>query len=258
MTQEYTSDTPKAIILLSGGMDSATTLAIAKDKGFAPYCLSFHYGQRHGDELVAARQVANHIGVIDHKIITIDLKSFGGSALTHGKELPKGRKAEEMIGISPAYVPARNTIMFSYALAWAEVLDVKDIWSGVNGLDYGGFPDCRPEYIKAYQEMANLATAGALEANKKASLDPSNADFFGIEQLKIHTPLIELTKEQIIEIGINLKVPFNLTLSCYDPLTGGRACGKCDACVLRRNGFEKAGIADPTRYGINIDGKSSD
>jgi 7-cyano-7-deazaguanine synthase len=225
---------PKAVVLLSGGMDSTTTLAIARHQGFAPYALTFQYGQRHQAELEAARRVAERADVVRHIIIPIDLRVFGQSALTSDLVVPKGRSLEEIgRGIPVTYVPARNTIFLSYALAWAEVLGAADIFIGVNVLDYSGYPDCRPEYIEAYQRMANLATRAGTEGGR---------------QLTIHTPLIRLTKAAIIKRGIELGVDYGLTLTCYDPSPGGEACGQCDACLLRLKGFAENGIRDPARY----------
>lgn len=223
-----------AVVLLSGGLDSATTLAIAKVEGFQPYALSFRYGQRHEVELEAARRVAKSIGVAKHTLLDINLAGFGGSALTSGEiDVPKGRSLQEMSHDIPVtYVPARNTIFLSFALAWAEVLGSTDIFIGVNALDYSGYPDCRPEYIKAFQDMANLATrAGVRDA-----------------RLKIHAPLLSLTKTQIIRWGMNLGVDYALTVTCYDPGPTGLACGQCDACLLRLKGFAEIGISDPARY----------
>jgi 7-cyano-7-deazaguanine synthase len=224
----------KAVVLLSGGIDSATALAIAGEMGFALYALSFCYGQRHQIELQAARQIAGHFGVIKHIILDINLRLFGNSALTDDIDVPKSRNIEEMAkGIPVTYVPARNTIFLSFALAWAEVLGSNDIFIGVNALDYSGYPDCRPDYIAAYERMANLATKAGREGKQK---------------LKIHTPLIVLTKAQIIQKGLELGVDFRLTHSCYDPAEQGEACGACDSCLLRRKGFQEAGISDPTAY----------
>ena len=226
--------TKNAVVLLSGGMDSATTLAIAKQQGFQTYALSFRYGQRHAVELAAARRVASHRGVLRHLIINIDLRVFGGSALTADLAVPKDRGLGEIgHGIPITYVPARNTIFLSYALAWAEVLQSSDIFIGVNALDYSGYPDCRPEYIAAYQRMANLATKAGVE---------------GRQQMTIHTPLIELSKAQIVRKGLELGVDFALTLTCYDPSPEGEACGHCDACQLRLKGFAEAGVKDPAKY----------
>ena len=221
----------RAVVLLSGGLDSATVLAIARSQGYEPHALSFSYGQRHVLELEAARRVATSIGATDHRIVTIDLRAFGGSALTADIDVPKGRGTEEMAhGIPITYVPARNTIFLSFALAWAEVLGSSDIFIGVNALDYSGYPDCRPEYIAAFERMANLATKAGVE---------------GRLALKIHTPLIALTKAEIIRKGIELGVDYSLTSSCYDPSPEGRPCGQCDSCLLRRKGFEENGIEDP-------------
>ncbi len=223
-----------AVVLLSGGVDSTTTLAIALDEGFNVFALSFDYGQRHRHELDAARAVADALGVTKHVVTTIDLRALGGSALTDDIEVPKGRAADEIDdGIPITYVPARNTIFLSHALAWAEVLWSSDIFIGVNALDYSGYPDCRPEYIEAFVRMANLAT--------KASVEGGN-------QLAIRTPLIELSKAQIIRRGLDLGVDYGLTWSCYDPDESNVACGDCDSCVLRMKGFREAGASDPIRY----------
>ncbi|MBK1707960.1 MULTISPECIES: 7-cyano-7-deazaguanine synthase QueC [Marichromatium] len=220
-----------AVVLLSGGLDSTTVLAIAKDQGFAPHALSFRYGQRHGCELDAAARVAAQLGVVEHVIADIDLRRFGGSALTADIAVPKGRSAEEMDSAIPVtYVPARNTVFLSFALAWAETLGASDIFIGVNALDYSGYPDCRPEYIAAYEQMANLATVAGVE---------------GRQRLRIHTPLIDLTKAGIIQRGLALGVDYALTSSCYDPDAHGRPCGGCDSCLLRAKGFAEAGVADP-------------
>ncbi len=227
---------PKAVVLLSGGLDSTTTLAIAKEQGFAPYALTFRYGQRHEAEIEAARRVAADAGVVQHVIAEIDLRLFGGSALTSDIAVPKGRNLAEMSqGIPVTYVPARNTIFLSFALAWAEVLEANDIFIGVNALDYSGYPDCRPEYIHAYERMANLATKAGVE---------------GRQHLTIHTPLIAMTKAEIIQAGLKLGVNYALTLSCYDPSPQGEACGRCDACLLRLKGFAESGLADPIAYQI--------
>lgn len=226
----------KAVVLLSGGIDSATTLYIAGKMGFDLYALSFSYGQRHKVELQAAEKIANRRGVIKHITLDIDLRLFGNSALTADIAVPKSRSSEEMaMDIPITYVPARNTIFLSFALAWAEVLEAGDIFIGVTALDYSGYPDCRPEYIAAYERMANLATKAAVE---------------GKQPLKIHTPLIQLTKAQIIQQGFELGVDFGLTHSCYDPSETGEACGGCDSCLLRMKGFKEAGIHDPTVYKI--------
>ena len=224
---------PKAVVLLSGGLDSSTVLAIAQDEGFDAYAISFKYGQRHEIELDAARRIAGRAGVREHVEAAIDLRMFGGSALTSDVEVPKKRSDEEMgDGIPVTYVPARNTVFLSFGLAWAEVLEANDVWIGVNAVDYSGYPDCRPEYIAAYQQMANLATRRGVEG----------------QHLTIHTPLIDLTKAQIIQRGLDLGVDYGLTLSCYDPSDAGEACGECDACVLRLRGFEQNGVADPAPY----------
>jgi 7-cyano-7-deazaguanine synthase len=224
------SSSPKAVCLLSGGLDSATCLALAGREGFHCYALSFDYGQRHKIELQAAARVAAAIGVERHMVAKIGLDAFGGSALTAAIEVPKGRSAAEMgKGIPVTYVPARNTIFLSYALAWAEVLESADIFIGVNALDYSGYPDCRREYIEAYERMANLATKAGVE---------------GRTRLKIHTPLLRLTKAEIVKLARDLEVPIALTHSCYDPAPDGRPCGQCDACLLRRKGFQEAGIED--------------
>jgi 7-cyano-7-deazaguanine synthase len=224
----------RAVVLLSGGVDSTTTLAIAKSEGYEIYALSFIYGQRHQVELERARQVAKHLGVSDHAVITIDLRRIGGSALTDDIEVPKDRPMEEMQKDIPVtYVPARNTIFLSFALGWAEVLNAGDIFIGVNALDYSGYPDCRPEYIEAFERMANLATSAGVEGRL----------FF-----KIHTPLIYLSKAEIIRRGLELGVDYSLTHSCYDPTPEGWACGRCDSCQLRLKGFAEAGAEDPVRY----------
>jgi len=221
----------KAVVLLSGGLDSATALAICRDQGFTPYALSFRYGQRHLAELDAAARIAKALGVAEHLISEIDLRRFGGSALTAEIAVPKDRDAETMAaGIPITYVPARNTVFLSVALAWAEVLEANDIFIGVNALDYSGYPDCRPEYIAAFERMANLATAAGAE---------------GRQHLRIHAPLMTLTKAEIIQRGTALGVDYGLTSSCYDPAGDGRPCGHCDACLLRAKGFEEAGLADP-------------
>jgi 7-cyano-7-deazaguanine synthase len=228
---------PKTVVLLSGGLDSSTTLALAQRDGFAPYALTFRYGQRHEGEVEAARRVAAAAGVIDHVVLEIGLGKLGGSALTADIAVPKDRDLtlphEAASRIPVTYVPARNTIFLSYALAWSEVLGAGDIHIGVNAQDYSGYPDCRPEYIRAYERMANLATRSAVE---------------GRQAVRIHTPLMALSKRQIIELGISLGVDYSLTTSCYDPTIDGRACGRCDACQLRRKGFAEAGLRDPARY----------
>jgi 7-cyano-7-deazaguanine synthase len=221
----------RAVVLLSGGLDSATVLAIARSKGYELYALSFSYGQRHIWELQAAARVAESIGVVKHRTATIDLRIFGGSALTDDIDVPKGRSNDAMSrGIPITYVPARNTIFLSFALAWAEVLGSSDIFIGVNALDYSGYPDCRPEFIEAFEKMANLATKAGVE---------------GRQALKIHTPLIAMSKAEIIQKGIELGVDYSLTSSCYDPSATGEPCGECDSCLLRQKGFSENGLEDP-------------
>jgi 7-cyano-7-deazaguanine synthase len=223
-----------AVCLLSGGLDSSTCLAYARRQGFECYALSFDYGQRHRIELDAARRVAEALGARRHVVMPIDPQVFGGSALTGDIEVPKGRSAEQMAhGIPITYVPARNTIFLSFALAWAETLEAADIFIGVNAIDYSGYPDCRPEFIAAFERMANLATKAGVE---------------GRARIRIHTPLLKLSKAEIVKLAEELHIDFGLTHSCYDPDVKGRACGQCDSCLLRRNGFEEAGIADPIEY----------
>ena len=223
----------KAIVLLSGGLDSTTTLAIAKSEGFDCYALSFDYGQKQSSELISAKNIAKQFGVVEHRIMSISLADIGGSALTDSNiDIPKYNESSE---IPITYVPARNTVFLSFALAWAEVLESQSIFIGVNALDYSGYPDCRPEYIKAYEVMANLATKQSIEGNK----------------LNIHTPLIHLTKAQIITKGLSLGIDYSKTTSCYQANSDGEACGECDACVLRRNGFDEADVEDPTMYQQN-------
>jgi 7-cyano-7-deazaguanine synthase len=226
----------RAIVLLSGGLDSTTTLAYALDRGYDVHAMTFRYGQRHAHEVDAAREIARQFGVREHVVVDIDLRPFGGSALTSDMPVPKDRATDEMRegGIPITYVPARNTIFLSFALAWAEVREAHDIFIGVNALDYSGYPDCRPEYIAAFERMANLATRRGVEGNAIA----------------IHAPLIDLTKGQIIELGRTLGVDYALTTSCYDPDSDGHACGRCDACRLRLKGFEEAGVDDPARYAV--------
>lgn len=232
-------DIQRAVVLLSGGLDSTTTLAIAGEQCKEIYALTFRYGQRHEFEIEAAQRIARGFSVAQHVIANIDLRAFGGSALTSDIDVPKGRSIDNMSeGIPITYVPARNTIFLSFALAWAEVLDAGDIFIGVNALDYSGYPDCRPEYIEAYQKMANLATKAGVE---------------GRHQLKIHTPLINLSKAQIIKRGLELGVDYSLTSSCYDPSPQGVACGQCDSCQLRLKGFAENGIPDPIRYRSGTD-----
>lgn len=222
----------KAVVLLSGGLDSATVLAIARAEGYEPYALSFRYGQRHEVELEAAGRVAEALGAAQHVVANIDLRVFGGSALTADIDVPHHDRVEDLDSteIPITYVPARNTVFLSFALAWAETLDASDVFIGVNALDYSGYPDCRLEYIEAYERMANLATKAGVE---------------GRQQLKIHTPLIELTKAQTIERGLELGVDYALTHSCYDPRSDGHACGTCDSCLLRGRGFAELGLTDP-------------
>jgi 7-cyano-7-deazaguanine synthase len=223
----------RAVCLLSGGLDSSVCLALAQRQGFECYALSFDYGQRHRVELESAARVAQSLGAARHLVVPIDLRVFGGSALTSDIAVPKGRSAAQMAAEIPVtYVPARNTVFLSLALAWAEVLGCSDIFIGVNALDYSGYPDCRPEYIEAFEEMANLATKAGVE---------------GRMGLKIHTPLIRLSKAEIVKLGAQLGLDFSLTHSCYDPDEAGRPCGQCDSCVLRRKGFEEAGEKDPRK-----------
>lgn len=225
----------KAIVLISGGIDSATSAAIAIRNGYDVHGLSFSYGQRHVFELKAAKRIIDHLGVKAHLVIDIDLGKIGGSALTDQIEVPKGRnEAEISEGIPITYVPARNTIFLSYALAWGEVIGAGDIFIGVNSLDYSGYPDCRPEYIQAFETMANLAGKAAVEHRIR---------------FRIQTPLIDMTKAQIIQTGVSLGLDYSMTLSCYDPISENKACGACDSCLLRKKGFREAGIPDPTIYG---------
>ena len=223
---------PNAVVLLSGGLDSATVAAIARAKGFAVHGLSFRYGQRHAAELDAARRVAAALDIVEHRVVQIDLAAFGGSALTDADiDIPKGHDPGGD-DIPLTYVPARNTIFLSFALAYAEVIGASDVFIGVNAVDYSGYPDCRPEYLAAYQAMANLATKAAVEGRATT----------------IHAPLITMTKADIIRTGVDLGVDYGLTVSCYDATDDGGACGECDACALRARGFAAAGVADPTRY----------
>ena len=223
----------KAVVLLSGGLDSTTTLAIAR-RDHSVYALSFRYGQRHGPEIDAARSAADRLGVERHVIVDIDLRTFGGSALTADIAVPKDRTADAMASEIPiTYVPARNTIFLSYALAFAEVVGARDIFIGVNAVDYSGYPDCRPEFIAAFERTANLGTRGGVE---------------GTNPISIQAPLMRMTKAEIIRLGMSLGVDYATTVSCYDPTASGMACGRCDACQLRRKGFAEAGIPDPTRY----------
>jgi 7-cyano-7-deazaguanine synthase len=223
----------KGLLLLSGGIDSTTTLALAKKGGFEIYALTFNYNQRHSQEVECAQKIARFRGVTRQIILNIDLNSIGGSALTSNLEVPKNRPFQEIgKGIPPTYVPARNTIFLSYALAWAEVLGIRDIFLGVNARDYSGYPDCRPAYIKAFEKMANLGTKAGVEG----------------KGFKIHTPLINLSKAEIIKKGLSLKVDYSLTWSCYDPTPGKKPCGKCDSCQLRLKAFKEVGIKDPITY----------
>lgn len=222
---------PKAVVLLSGGLDSSTVVAMALDRGFDVYALSFSYGQRHTAELEASRAVAEQFKITRHVVIDIDLQRFGGSALTADIDVPKGRDLAEMDRDIPVtYVPARNTIFLSYALAWAEVLGAEHIFIGVNAVDYSGYPDCRPEFIEAYERMANLATRAGVEGNAP---------------LRIETPLLNMSKAEIIRKGVDLGVDYSRTNTCYDPVDSGAPCGACDACLLRANGFKEAGLSDP-------------
>ena len=228
------SELKKAVILLSGGLDSSTCAAIATSQGFELYGISFRYGQRHSIELEASKNIAKKMGFVRHEIVDIDLRAFGGSALTADIDVPKNRSEDEMdVEIPITYVPARNTIFLSFSLAYAETIGSKDIFIGVNAVDYSGYPDCRPDYIKSFQNMANLAT--------KAGVEDSSA-------LQIHTPLIDLTKARIIQRGLALGVDYGLTTSCYDPDAQGKSCGYCDSCILRLKGFKEAGSLDPIEY----------
>ena len=221
---------PRAVVLCSGGVDSTTVMAMAKKQGFEIYSLSFRYGQRHEIELTAAERVSRFFSVARHLVLNVDLDKIGGSALTDAIDVPKGRSPQDMEGDIPVtYVPARNTIFLSYALAWAEVLGAADIFIGVNALDYSGYPDCRPDYIAAFEAMANLATKAGVE---------------GTTKIKIHAPLLHMTKAEIIKTGFALGVDYSLTHSCYDPLPDGTPCGQCDSCILREKGFHEAGIKD--------------
>jgi 7-cyano-7-deazaguanine synthase len=223
----------RAVVLLSGGLDSSTTVAICRDEGYEIYALSFRYGQRHEREIAAAKKIAIALGVREHRVAEIDLRIFGGSALTDMIDVPKKRRESEIAaGIPITYVPARNTIFLSYALAWAEVLDAPDIFIGINALDYSGYPDCRPEFITAFENLAKLATKTGVEG----------------QRFRIHAPLISLSKAEIIRRGTELGIDFSLTHSCYDPTADGRACGRCDSCQIRLKGFHEAGLRDPIAY----------
>ena len=227
-------DTPPAVVLLSGGMDSTTTAAIAQREGFDVHALTVRYGQRHAVELEAARRVAKRLGIRRHEVVDLDLRAFGGSALTADLPVPRDRSAGEMTaGIPATYVPARNTVFLSLALAWAETLGAFDVYIGVNAVDYSGYPDCRPEFVRAFEELANLATKAGVE---------------GRGRFRVHAPLLHLSKAEIIRLGRALGVDYGLTHSCYDPSPAGLACGRCDSCAIRRAGFAAAGVPDPTRY----------
>jgi 7-cyano-7-deazaguanine synthase len=224
----------KAVVLLSGGLDSTTTLAVAKAQGLAVYALSVDYGQRHRVELERAERVARALGAAEHRTVRLDLRAIGGSALTAAIDVPKGRSADDMAhGIPITYVPARNTILLGLALGYAETVGAFDLFIGANVLDYSGYPDCRPEFLEAFERLANLATKAAVE---------------GIGRFRVHAPLLKMTKAEIIREGTRLGVDYSLTLSCYDPDAEGRACGTCDSCLLRKKGFEEVGVADPTVY----------
>ncbi|MGL4511639.1 MAG: 7-cyano-7-deazaguanine synthase QueC [Lacipirellulaceae bacterium] len=228
----------RAVVLLSGGLDSATVAAIARNEGFAVYALSIDYGQRHRWELESARRVATAVGAVEHRVVAIDLAQFGGSALTAAIDVPLDRTAEQMAGEIPVtYVPARNTVMLSLALAYAEVVQANDLFLGVNAVDYSGYPDCRPEFVAAFERLANLATKAGVEAHAS-----------GAPALRVHAPLITMTKSQIIRRGVELGIDYSLTHTCYAPDACGKPCGRCDACHLRLKGFEEAGLVDPVAY----------
>lgn len=225
---------PPAIVLLSGGLDSSTVLAVAKDRGFELYALSFRYGQKHDFELAAARKIAERAGVREHRVLTLPQELFGDSSLVGGSAVPKDRDPLAHAGIPSTYVPARNTIFLSYALAWAEHLEAADLFIGVSSVDFSGYPDCRPEFVAAFENLANAATRLGTELGR---------------HLTVHAPLLHLSKQETIELGVSLGVDYSLTHTCYDPASDGAACGRCDACELRRRGFRAAGVPDPTRYG---------
>ncbi len=235
MTSATRDDRPRAVVLLSGGLDSATALAVCRRDGFAPCALSVDYGQRHRAELAAARRVAAALGAVRHLVVPLDLSAIGGSALTDPSiDVPKGRDPAEIgSGIPVTYVPARNTVLLALALAWAETLGAFDLYLGVNALDYSGYPDCRPAFLEAFERLANVATAAGVE---------------GRGRFRVHAPLLELSKAEIVRLGTGLGVDYSLTVSCYDADEAGRACGSCDACLLRKKGFAEAGLPDPTRY----------
>jgi len=234
MTGNLQRNGDRAVVLLSGGIDSSTTLALARRGGYESFALTIDYGQRHRQELGAARRVAQSLGVAGHLTVRVDLRAFGGSALTADMEVPKSREPSRMSSEIPStYVPARNTIFLSLALAWTEVLKTGHIFIGANSVDFSGYPDCRPEYLEEFERLANVATKAAVE---------------GRVRYRIHAPLLRMTKSEIIRTGSDAGVDFSLTHSCYDPAGGGLACGACDSCLLRRRGFDEAGIPDPTRY----------
>lgn len=225
------------MVLLSGGLDSATVLAVAARDGFACHALSFDYGQRHRFELQAARRVAAHLGAVEHRVIALDLRAIGGSALTADVDVPRDRDERSIgAGVPITYVPARNLVFLSLAAALAEVVGARDVFIGVNAIDYSGYPDCRPEFIRSFEQTVNLGTRAGVEGAR----------------LEVHTPLAEMSKAQIIRLGVSLGVDYSLTHSCYDPSEDGAACGRCDSCILRKRGFAEAGIADPTRYALEI------
>jgi 7-cyano-7-deazaguanine synthase len=224
---------PPAIVLLSGGLDSSTVLAVAKDRGFELYALSFRYGQKHDFELAAAREIAERCGVREHRVLTLPSDLFGDSSLVGGGAVPKDRDPLGHTGIPSTYVPARNTIFLSYALAWAEHLEAADLFIGVSAVDFSGYPDCRPEFVAAFETLANAATRVGTELGR---------------HITVHAPLLHLSKQETIELGVSLGVDYGLTHTCYDPAPDGAACGRCDACELRRRGFAAAGVPDPTRY----------